>query len=59
MSGKIRVDPEPIADDGNRIAFSPHCPNGAALRDMVERKIKEMRASGELGSIFAHYGAEP
>jgi polar amino acid transport system substrate-binding protein len=39
----------------NRIAFSPRCPNGEELRDMVERKVREMRASGELQRIFDHY----
>jgi polar amino acid transport system substrate-binding protein len=59
VSSQIRVDPEPVAMFYNRIAFSPRCPNGVELRDMVERKIREMRASGELKRILDHYGIGP
>jgi len=55
----VRVDPEPVAMFYNRIAFSPRCPEGAALRDMVERKIRAMRASGELKRIFDYYRIGP
>jgi polar amino acid transport system substrate-binding protein len=59
VADRVRVDPEPVAMFYNRIAFSPRCPNGTELRDMVERKIREMRASGELKKIFDHYGIGP
>ncbi|EGB13454.1 hypothetical protein DND132_0237 [Pseudodesulfovibrio mercurii] len=59
VADRVRVDPEPVAMFYNRIAFSPYCPNGTGLRDMVERKIREMRASGELRAIFDHYGFSP
>lgn len=59
VTDEVRVDPEPVAMSYNRIAFSPRCPEGSALRNMVERKIREMRASGELRAIFAHYGFAP
>jgi polar amino acid transport system substrate-binding protein len=55
VSNLVRVDSEPVAMFYNRIAFSPRCPNGEELRDMVERKVREMRASGELQRIFDHY----
>jgi polar amino acid transport system substrate-binding protein len=56
VADRVRVDPEPVAMFYNRIAFSPRCPIGEELRDMVERKIREMRASGELKKIFDYYG---
>ncbi|WP_319584097.1 transporter substrate-binding domain-containing protein [uncultured Pseudodesulfovibrio sp.] len=56
VSDRVRVDPEPVAMFYNRIAISPHRHNGKELRDMIERKIREMRASGELKQIFDHYG---
>ncbi|WFS64050.1 hypothetical protein LF599_07770 [Pseudodesulfovibrio thermohalotolerans] len=59
LTDKIRVDPEPVAKFYNRIAFSPRCPNGEALRDMVERKVRQMRTSGELESLFTHYRSNP
>lgn len=59
VTDKVRVNPEPVAMFYNRIAFSPRCPEGSELRDMVERKIREMRASGELQAILALYGLSP
>lgn len=59
VADRVRVDPEPVAMFYNRIAFSPRCPNGKELRDMVERKIREMRVSGELKKIFDYYGVGP
>ncbi|MGE4424183.1 MAG: substrate-binding periplasmic protein [Pseudodesulfovibrio sp.] len=59
VADRVRVDPEPVAMFYNRIAFSPRCPIGKELRDMVERKIREMRASGELKKIFDYYRISP
>ncbi|HKI82313.1 MAG TPA: transporter substrate-binding domain-containing protein [Pseudodesulfovibrio sp.] len=59
MADRVKVDPEPVAMFYNRIAFSPRCRDGEKLRDMVERKVREMRASGELKRIFDHYGIGP
>ncbi|OIQ51524.1 Bacterial extracellular solute-binding protein, family 3 [Pseudodesulfovibrio hydrargyri] len=59
VADRVRVDPEPVAMFYNRIAFSPRSPDGEELRGMVERKIREMRASGELKGIFDHYGIGP
>ncbi|XXJ19436.1 substrate-binding periplasmic protein [Desulfovibrio caledoniensis] len=59
VADQVRVDPEPVAMFYNRIAFSPRCPDGELLRDMIERKVREMRASGELKKIFDHYGIGP
>ena len=59
VSAQVRVDPEPVAMFYNRIAFSPRSPDGERLREMVERKIREMRASGELKRIFDYYGIGP
>ena len=56
---RLRLDPTPVAMFYNRIAFSPANPRAEQLRDMVERKISEMRTSGELADILDHYGLKP
>ncbi|MCJ2163308.1 MULTISPECIES: hypothetical protein [unclassified Pseudodesulfovibrio] len=59
LENKLRLDQTPVAMFYNRIAFSPKHPNADILRDIVENRIREMRISGELGTILDHYGVKP
>jgi len=59
VSDQIRMDPTPVALFHNHLAFSPNNPKAKIYRDLVEKKVKEMKESGELSRIMERYGLQP
>lgn len=56
IEDRLRLDPTPVAQFYNHIAFSPNYPGADELRKKVEERITRLKSTGTIAGLLNKYG---